>query len=335
MSACLPDAAYMMVQRGKVKPRIVANRARDERAGNLDDSGVSAAAQAARTNNKLGALLTMLAMLCFAGMDAITKVLVVDYSVGQMMWIRYGLLCLFAAFIARKRGIWTAMKTQRPKLQILRSVVAVIEGAMFVLAFRYLPLADTHAVAATSPLIVIALGVLFLGERAGLARWLAVGAGFLGVVLIVRPGFKEFDWPLLLPLVGSVLWAGYQILTRLASRHDQPDTTMLWSAVVAFVMLSFVGPLDWQWPTATVWALMIVIAAIGAGAHYALIKALDYAEAGAVQPYSYTLLVWAALLGVLMFGDVPDGWTLAGAAIVVASGLYTWNHDRRAANAAK
>ena len=295
---------------------------------------MSAADQAARTNNKLGALLTMLAMLCFAAMDAITKVLVVDYSVAQMMWIRYALLCLFAAFIARRRGVFTALKTQRPWLQIFRSLVAVIEGAMFVLAFRYLPLADTHAVAATAPLIVIALGVFFLGERAGLARWLAVAAGFAGVLLIVRPGFKEFDWPLLLPLVGSVLWAGYQILTRLVSRTDQTDTTMLWSAIVAFVVLSFFGPLDWQWPTATVWALMIVIAAIGAGAHYALIKALDYAEAGAVQPYSYSLLVWATLLGIFMFGDVPDGWTILGATIVVAGGLYTWNHDRRANNAA-
>jgi drug/metabolite transporter (DMT)-like permease len=175
---------------------------------------------------------------------------------------------------------------------------------------------------------VIALGVLFLGERAGLARWLAVAAGFVGVMLIVRPGFRTIDWPLLIPLAGALLWATYQLLTRLSARFDTPDTSLLWSALVAFVATTFVGPLDWTWPTPAAWALMAVISLIGAVAHYALIKALDYAEAGAVQPYAYTLLVWATLLGWLVFGDIPDGWTILGAAIVVASGLYTWHHDR-------
>ncbi|MBV8394594.1 MAG: DMT family transporter [Alphaproteobacteria bacterium] len=276
----------------------------------------------------------MLAMLCFAAMDAISKWLVADYSVGQLMWIRYALLVLFACFVLRKKGVLAALRTTRPVLQVVRSLVAIVESAIFVLAFRYLPLADTHAVAATSPLIVIALGVLFLGERAGAARWLAVAAGFAGVLLIVRPGFREIGWPLLLPLVGAALWAIYQVMTRLAARTDSADTSFLWSALVAFAATCFVGPLDWHWPTAWAWTLMIVIALLGAVAHYALIKALDFAEAGAVQPYAYTLLLWATLLGFLVFGDMPDGWTILGGAIVVASGLYTWHHDRRYAVAA-
>ena len=271
----------------------------------------------------------MLAMLCFAGMDAISKWLVADYSVAQMMWIRYILLCLFAWFVVRRQGLRAAFRTTRPVLQIVRSLIAVVEGAMFVLAFRYLPLADTHAVAATSPLIVIALGVLFLGERAGLARWLAVAAGFVGVLLIVRPGFRNLEWPLLLPLVGAIMWAGYQILTRLASLSDSPGTSLLWSAVIALIATSFVGPVYWQWPSTLAWTLMIVISLMGAIAHYALIKALDYAEAGAVQPFAYTLLVWVTILGFVLFGDVPDVWTILGAAIVVLSGLYTWHHDRK------
>jgi drug/metabolite transporter (DMT)-like permease len=293
---------------------------------------VKSSLPASRTS--LGALLTMLAMLCFAGMDAISKWLVTDYSVAQMIWIRYILLCLFAWFVVRREGLRAAFRTTRPVLQIVRSLIAVIEGAMFVLAFRYLPLADTHAVAATSPLIVIALGVMFLGERAGLARWLAVAAGFVGVLLIVRPGFRSLDWPLLLPLVGAIMWAGYQILTRLASLSDSPGTSLLWSAVVALIATSFVGPVYWTWPSALAWTLMIVISLMGAIAHYALIKALDYAEAGAVQPYAYTLLVWVTILGFLLFGDVPDVWTILGATIVVASGLYTWHHDRRIVSAA-
>ena len=282
----------------------------------------------------LGALLTMLAMLCFAGMDAISKWLVADYAVSQMMWIRSVLFFLFAWFVVRRQGLRGALVSRRPWLQAVRSLVAVVEGAAFVLAFRYLPLADTHAIAATAPLMVIALGVVFLGERIDKARWIAVAAGFAGVLLIVRPGFRDLDWPVLLPLSGALMWAGYQILTRLASRYDSPDTSLVWAALIAASATSFVGPLYWQWPTATVWTLMIVISLMGAVAHYALIKALDYAEAGAVQPYAYTLLVWVTILGFVLFGDVPDGWTILGAAIVVLSGLYTWHHDRRIVSAA-
>ncbi len=283
-----------------------------------------------KKNNALGALLTMLAMLCFAAMDSITKFLVVDYPVGQMMWIRSGFVFLFACFVVRRQGVRAALRTSQPGLQLFRCLVAVIESAIFVLAFRYLPLADTHAVAATSPLIVIAMGVAFLGEKAGPARWLAVLAGFAGVLLIVRPGLRELDWPVLLPLVGAVLWAGYQVLTRLAARRDSPDTSLLWSAAVALAATTLVGPIGWQWPSLQAWLLMFAISMLGAVAGYALIKALDYAEAGAVQPYSYTLLVWATVFGVAVFGDWPDTWTIVGAAIVVASGIFTWHHDRRA-----
>ena len=280
-------------------------------------------------NNALGALLTMLAMLCFAAMDSISKFLVADYPVGQMMWIRSFFVFLFAWVVVRRQGVRAALRTRQPGLQLFRCLVAVIESAIFVLAFRYLPLADTHAVAATSPLIVIAMGVAFLGEKAGPARWLAVLAGFAGVLLIVRPGLRELDWPVLLPLVGAVLWAGYQVLTRLAARRDSPDTSLMWSAAVALAATTLVGPIGLQGPSAAAWGLMLAISLLGAVASYALIKALDYAEAGAVQPYSYSLLVWATVFGFMVFGDWPDAWTIVGAVIVVLSGLFTWHHDRR------
>jgi len=284
-------------------------------------------------NTALGAAFTILATLCFASMDAISKFLVADHAVGQIMWVRSALIFLFSWFIVRRRGLRGALRTERPWLQIVRSLILVIESAIFVLAFRYLPLADTHAVAATSPLIVIALGVLFLGERAGPARWLAVAAGFIGVLLIIQPGLRALSCPVLLPLIGAGLWAIYQILTRLAARQDSADTSLIWAALVPLIATTFVGPIGWQWPTAFVWLLLALISAIGALGNYALIKALDHAEAGAVQPYSYTLLVWATLLGFVVFGDIPDGWTILGAAIVVASGLYTWHHDQRQAAA--
>lgn len=284
----------------------------------------------------LGALFTVLAMLGFASMDAISKWLVADYAIGQMMWIRYAVFCVFAWLIVRRRGGFrVALRSTRPVLQATRALLAVVESATFVLAFHYLPLADTHAIAATSPLIVIALGAAFLGERVDRARWLAVAAGFAGVLLIVRPGFRTLDWPLLIPVAGAILWGGYQILVRLCARTDAPQTTLVWSALAAFVATSFIGPWQWQWPDAISWALLVTMAVLGSLSHYALIRALDYAEASAVQPYSYTLLVWVTVLGMLVFRDFPDRWTIAGAAVIVASGLYSWRRDLARSNAAR
>ena len=273
-------------------------------------------------------------MLAFASMDAMSKWLVADYPIGQMMWIRYGVFCLFAWLVVRRRGLLASARTGRPWLQGVRALLALIESMVFVLAFRYLPLADAHALAATSPLIVIVLGVLFLGEKAGLARWLAVLAGFIGMLLIVRPGFRTLEWSLLLPVLGALLWAVYQILTRLSARTDSPDTTVVWSAFAAFAATTVIGPWGWQWPDPVGWVLMVVAALLGAAAHYALIRALDFSEAGAVQPYSYTLLVWVTILGVVVFGDFPDGWTIFGAAIIVSSSFYAWYRDRRSVSAA-
>lgn len=286
-------------------------------------------------NTPLGILLTMLAMLCFAVMDATSKWLVADYPVGQMMFIRCALVLLFTWFFVRRIGLRRAFVTRRPGLQIVRSLIWVIESAMFVLAFKYLPLADTHALASSSPLIVIVMAIVFLGERASPARWIAVAAAFAGVLLILRPGFRTLDWPLLLPVVGAVMWAGYQILTRLAQRDDLPETSMIWSSLVSFMAAALIGWIDWTWPTPTAWALLVFVALLGAIAHYALIKAFDVAEAGIVQPYSYTLLVFVTILGIVLFGDVPDEYTIVGAAVVVASGLFAWHTDRKAANAAR
>ncbi len=277
----------------------------------------------------LGAILTMLAMFGFASLDSMSKLLVVDYPITQTLWVRYSIFTVFALLIARRTGLKRAIRSTRPLLQTGRSLLGLVESGVFVLAFYFLPLADTHALAATSPLLVIAISQIFLGERAGIRRWFAVAAGFAGVLLIIRPGFQALSWPLLLPLGGALMWAIYQVLTRLCAATDPPETTLLWTAGVGLAATSLVGPWQWHTPDATAWLLLFGIAITGSAAHYALVRALDYTPAGAVQPYSYTLLVWTALLGALVFGQIPDGWTIAGGAIVVLSGLYTWNLDRR------
>lgn len=277
----------------------------------------------------LGALLTALSMLMFAVMDSMSKLLVQDYPVSEALGVRYTIYALFAlAMAARGGGIVRLARSARPWMQAARSLLALVEGATYVIAFNYLPLADTHAVGAASPLMVVAMSAPLLGERIGLHRWLSVLAAFAGVLLIVRPGFADLSWPLFLPLLGAFLWALYQIMTRFLARDDRPETTLLWSAFVGLAAIACIAPWEFRWPDATGWLLLGAAGLLGSLAHYALIMALDYAEASAVQPYGYTLLVFAALMGWMVFGDIPGFWTILGACIVVLSGLYTWALDR-------
>ena len=171
-------------------------------------------------------------MLLFAVMDAMSKLLVRDYSVSEALWIRYMIFALFALLMARPHGIIRMARSAKPWLQTTRALLAVVEGATFVVAFQYLPLADTHAVAAASPLMVVAMSAPVLGERIGPHRWASVLAAFAGVMLIIRPGFTLISWPLFIPLLGAFLWAVYQIMVRFLARDDRPETTLLWSAFV-------------------------------------------------------------------------------------------------------
>ena len=271
------------------------------------------------------ALLTCLAMAGFASMDAMSKFLVRDYPIVQTLWIRYIIFTGFALTVAWPK---ISLRSARPWLQAGRGALALVENGVFVLAFAFLPLADTHAIAATSPLLVVALSVIFLGERAGLHRWLAVVVAFVGVLLIVRPGFQTLSWPLAIPLTGALLWAIYQILTRLVAGSDRSETTLLWTALSGLIGTSVLVPWFWVTPSPSAWVLLGCVGLLGSLSHYAVIAALNRAEAGAVQPYAYTLLLWATMLGFAVFGDLPDAWTLAGATAVVLSGLYTWNRDR-------
>ncbi len=281
------------------------------------------------SRNSLGALLMCLSMFGFAVMDSISKFLVQSYPVMQTLWVRYVIYAGFAVLVARQKGVLRMARSRRPWLQFWRSILAMLENAVFFLAFAYLPLAETHAIAATSPLIVILLAAPLLGEKVGLHRWLAVLAGFAGVLLIVRPGLVSLEWPMALPLVGALMWGLYQIMLRLVARDDAPETTLLWSAFIGLGAATLVVPFQWEPVTPAAWGFLLLIGILGAVCHYGLIRALDYADASAMQPYSYTLLVWASVMGFLVFGDIPALWTILGGAIVVASGLYTWHQDRK------
>lgn len=282
-----------------------------------------------------GIALAVFAMACFGAMDGISKHLVTHHPAPLVLWLRHLAALPLVLLVLGPSGVRRHLRSTRPWLQVGRTTLLVVEMGIVLLCFRALPLADVHAVLAATPLIVTALSVPLLGERVGWRRWTAVAVGFSGVLVIIRPGFALVDPALLLAALASAMYALYNILTRLAGMHDAPQTSFLWQTVVAAVLLSLVGPFFWQPLSPAEWVLLAALATLGATGHYCLVRALAHAPAVVIQPFSYTMLVWAVLIGYLVFGDLPDRWTVAGALVVVAAGCYAaWREQVRARAAA-
>ena len=272
--------------------------------------------------------LMVLAMCLMATMDATAKWLVEDYSIAQVLLVRFAVYLGVALVFARRRGWLATFRSRQPGLQILRSLVMLAEIVVFLWAFSLLPLADVHAIAAVSPLIAVALAALLLGERVGWRRWLAVAAGCVGVLVIMRPGSGIMGPAALIALLAAFLWALLQVLIRRVGQDDSVETTALWSAAIAVFILIFLAPFDWR-PVATGdWPLLVLVGLLGAACHLLLFRALQVAPASMLQPFAYILVVWAAVMGYVLFGEFPDIWTLAGIVIVIAGGLYAFSRER-------
>lgn len=281
----------------------------------------------------LAIVLLLVSNLCLAGMDAVSKTLIRDYDVGQILWVRYMFFAGFTAALAwrsrrGKGGLLSAFKAERPWLNVIRAALLVVEIGLFVVAFGHMKLAAVHAIAAICPLFITALSALVLSEKVGPRRWAAVAIGFVGMLIILRPGLGVFDMWALLPLAGAALFAAYQIMTKVLGRVEQTDTIMLYTGWVGLAMTSLIGPFQWEQPDTTGWILLVAAGVMGVAAHLLLIKALSLAEASVLQPFNYSLLVWATIVGFVIFAELPDLWTMVGAAVIVISGLYAWWRER-------
>jgi drug/metabolite transporter (DMT)-like permease len=268
-------------------------------------------------------------MFLFAVMDALARVLIQGYPLAQILWLRFGIFLAFAILLIGPRNLRAACRSAAPGLQLVRSLALVFEIGIFIFAFRFLPIGDVHAVAAAAPLIVLALCGTVLRERVPLAVWFAVAAGCVGVLVIVRPGFKEIHWYHLIPVIATISWGVYQTLVRLVGTRDSAHTTLIWTATIGFVCTSFVGPWTWKAPDAKGWGLLLAAGVLGAMAHYLLIKAYQACSAPRLQPFGYTLVVWAIAVGWLGLGEFPDEITLLGAAIIVAAGLFALSREMK------
>ena len=293
---------------------------------------VSGGAQ--RDNIARGIVIMVVTMFVFACQDGITKQLAQRFEAPQILLVRFTAFFLVGLLLVRGAGLRRAFHSIRPWLQLARGVVLVVQMLGFVVAVRYLPLAEMHAIMSAAPLMVTVLSIPMLGEVVGLRRWAAVLVGFAGVLLILRPGLVELQTGTVIALGVAFLYALFGVLTRMTSRVDGAGTTLVWTGATGVLVMAVVAPFVWRWPDATGWMLLVAVAVLGACSHWLFIKALECAPASVLQPYSYTILLWATLVGWLLFDDLPDAFTIAGAGIIVASGIYTFYRERIRARAA-
>ena len=284
-------------------------------------------------NTRLGVLLMIATTFVFAVQDGISRHLASEYNVLMVVMVRYWFFAAFVTAIAYRKagGIRAAARTEQPLLQILRGLILATEICVMIYAFTLLGLIESHAVFTSYPLLVAALSGPILGEVVGWRRWTAIFIGFVGVLIILKPGFGVFSTAAIVPLAAALLFALYGLLTRFASRKDTAATSFFWTGVSGSVMMTVIGASYWEPMISSDWIWMGTLCITGALGHWLLIKTYEAAEASAVQPFAYLQLVFVSFIGVLVFGESIELNVAIGAAVVVCAGLFTLWRARQAA----
>ncbi len=270
-----------------------------------------------------GILLFVIAAGFFGTVDGFSKLLADTQSVGQIMWARYALALPVLLAAMPPRDWMGTFRTARPGLQILRGVTPLTVSVGMILGVRYLPLADATAILFAGPFLVVALSAPLLGERVGPASWIGVTAGFLGVLIVARPGFGELSQYTIFPALAAVFYGLLQLVTRrLGAVGERPTTTLAWSLLVGSVVSTPLAIVTWAPVSATAWVYMVALGLVFGVSQLLLIRAFTHAPAGTLAPFTYFQIVSAAGFGLAVFGDVPDFWTLVGIVLIVSAGVY-------------
>ena len=278
-------------------------------------------------NVKAGVAWMLLTTLFFLSLDAVAKHLVSSYPVIQVVWGRFLFHLILAAMILGPRFGYFVRSANLP-LQIVRSILLLATTVLFFFGVRLLPLAEASAIMFTSPILLSILAIPFLGEKVGPYRWAAIFVAFLGALVVVRPGTGVMGVGALFLLGCSFCNAFYQLITRKLRGTDEARTTLLYTALAGTVGASLAVPLVWTPIAAGDWPLFAALGLFGCLGHFTLIKAFQSAPATVVAPFSYASIIWAILYGFLFFGDLPDLWTLVGASIIAAGGLYILHREQ-------
>ncbi|MGH1353798.1 MAG: DMT family transporter [Thalassovita sp.] len=282
-------------------------------------------------NTRLGILLMIATTFVFAMQDGISRHLAAEYNTLMIVMIRYWFFAAFVIAVGARRagGVRQAAATSQPMLQIFRGVLLVAEICVAIWGFTLLGLVESHAIFACYPLLIAALSGPVLGERVGWRRWLAIGVGFVGILIILQPGAGVFDPKAIIPLVSALMFAVYGLVTRYAARKDSAATSFFWTGTTGMLAMSAVGIWFWEPMIGPDWAWMAVLCVTGALGHFLLIWCYEVAEASSVQPFAFLQLVFASALGVAAFGEAIRLNVVLGTGLIVAAGLFTIWRERK------
>ena len=272
-------------------------------------------------------IFNLLAWVMLPIMDGIAKYLSSDIHVLQITWARYFFTVFFTLpiifFLFKKYFVWT----KKPKLQFLRGLILLIANICFFYSISVISLAKALTLAFIAPLIVTAFSPFFLGEKVGYRRWLAVIIGFVGSLVVIRPGFVEINFASIAALITGFMYGFYLIITRKLSSSDNPLLTLLLTGVVGAVIISLVMPIVWVQPSLKQWSLMAAVGIFACIGHFFLILSLKYADASKLAPFSYFEIVTNIFIGYYFFGDFPDNWTFLGLFIIISAGVYIYRRE--------
>ena len=283
-----------------------------------------------RRQRLIGIALMCGAVALFACLDTTAKYLNTQMDTMQVTWARYTFALLLTLFVSNPFTHPSLLRTRSPKLQLTRSLLLVMATAGNFLALRWMQLDEVLSIIFTFPFIVAIASGPLLGEWIGWRRWCAIGFGFAGVLLITRPGLGGVHPAALFSLAATVAYGFYAVITRIVSRVDSDQTSLFYSNFIGALVMLPVIPFVWTAPTSWLIALMLMgIGVLGSLGHFFLISGHRLAPAAVLSPFVYTQLIWVVILGYLVFDHVPNQWTMAGAAMVVGSGLYLLYRERR------
>lgn len=272
-------------------------------------------------------LLMIGAVFCFASMDATAKYLMKEIGPAQTIWARYTVQALIVTvLILPKINVYG--RTNYPKLQFLRSVALMMATTLFFFAFSRLGLAEASAIFNISPVLITLGAFLFLREQIGPRRLIGIIVSLLGALIIIRPGTGVFSIYALLPLGAAIFYSTYSLATRFVGTDESPWTSLFYSAIFGAICYSIYIAFYWNPMSNNAILLTIIIGLFGTAGHICLIRALTLGEASLVAPFIYTNLLFTTTWGFVLFGNLPDFWTIVGALIIVAAGIYVWARDR-------
>jgi drug/metabolite transporter (DMT)-like permease len=290
----------------------------------------SAASKAlARADRPFKGIALILASTVFLGVSDVTaKYLSATLPSIEIAWIRFAVFAIIMTPAMMPGTPLFALPTDRLGLQLLRGLTVLSSSLFFISGLSFLPIAEASATGFVAPLFVTALSIVFLSEKVGLRRWIATAVGLVGVIIILRPGFGAFHPAAFFPIVSALAWACTLIMTRMMSGTERAVTVMAYSSIVGVCILTAMVPFVWVAPSWHDILFGIFIGVASTAGQWIVVLAFRYADASVLAPFSYMQLLWVSVLGFMVFGELPDVWTVTGAAFIVASGLYTAHRER-------